>query len=244
MEIQRLPFMGQLRGHRVGSLSKVSSEEEVAAARDSLYFWWWRFLKESDEYQRAAAGDLVDEPWASVAADFENPRSEFDLWWHMTGRKLFSEQVFVPKVRKMAAKEVADYRVADTLFVAIPLTIRRKTILRQVNRLLEADHPKTDLCIYRHSTARRRIYPNQRIRMTTFPTLLKVWHAAKASPGKQAWEIGEELKLSPFYIVVDGDDDDMRKHKHRMMSVTVQRLQRRAKALIDFAAKGDFPRFK
>ena len=80
--------------------------------------------------------------------------------------------------------------------------------------------------------------------MTTFPTLLAVWEAHKAAPEKPDWQIGEELNLSPIHVVHSRDDEEEIKYKHRMMSLTVQRLQRRAKSLIDFAAKGDFPRFK
>lgn len=80
--------------------------------------------------------------------------------------------------------------------------------------------------------------------MSTFPTLLAVWEAHKATPDKPAWQIGEDLNLSPIHIVRPKDDVSEIKYKHRMMSLTVQRLRRKAKALIDFAAKGDFPRFK
>ena len=217
----------------------------MAAARDSLYYWWWRFLKESPEYLAAQFGQVAKEPWASVARDFGNPRADFETWWYRTGRMLFAEQTSVPRVRVLEEREQVSHELSNrSLFVEIPLTIKRTTILRQLNRLLDANHPGSSLRVYSHSTARRGLYPHQRIRLTTFPVLLDVWEAFKSLPERPAWQIGEDLRLSPIHIVGSNDSDDEVKYKHRMMSLTVQRLHRRAKSLIDFAAKGDFPRFK
>lgn len=244
--VERLRFIGQLPKHRFRpGETTVAWEAELAAARTSLYYWWWRFLKESVEYRAAQMGELRDEPWAGVARDFGHLYDDFEDWWYRTGRMLFAEQASVPRVRVLEDREQISYELSNaSLFVEIPLTIKRKTILRQLNRLLDANHPGQSLRVYSHSTARRRVYPNQRIRMATFPTLLAVWEAHKSASTKPAWQIGEDLNLSPIHVVVPGDDEEEVKYKHRMMSLTVQRLQRKATALIDFAAKGDFPRFK
>ena len=73
-------------------------------------------------------------------------------------------------------------------------------------------------------------------------TLLKVWRARKAAEG---WcEIGERLSLRPEFTVQPDDDADTIKHKRRMMTLTVQRYHKMAATMIDFAARGDFPRVK
>lgn len=244
--VERLSFIGQLPKHRFKpGETTVAWEAELTGARTSLYYWWWRFLKESLAYRAARMGELRDEPWAGVARDFGHLYEDFDDWWYQTGRMLFAEQASVPRVRVLEDREQISYELSNaSLFLEIPLTIKRRTILRQLNRLLDANHPGQSLRVYSHSTARRRVYPHQRIRLTTFPTLLAVWDAHRAHPDKPAWAIGEELNLSPIHVAQPEDEASDVKYKHRMMSLTVQRLQRKAMSLIDFAARGEFPRFK
>lgn len=231
-------------------LTDVDRATELKAAEASLYYWWWVFLRENQDYRRAISG-RKEQPWARMAADFGRLGDRFETWWFERGRSLFQEQVAIPRVRKLQHTEPANYdSINRKLIVELPLTIRRKTILRQVSQLLDAELNTTDtkyfsqLRVHAHSTAKRRIYPSQRIRLSTFKPLLQVWQARKANKTKPWWEIGEELKLSPSYVVEAGDDEQTIKHNRRMMTLIVQRHYRRATALIDFAGRGDFPRFK
>lgn len=231
-------------------LVDIDRKVELQAARDSLYFWWWSFLRESLDYRRAVSG-RKEEPWARMASDFGRLGDHFDSWWFETGRGLFKERVAIPKVRKLEHGEPANYEgINRKLVIELPLTIRRATILKQVNTLLDAELNEPDkryfsnLRVHAFSTARRRIYPDQRIRITSFKTLLDVWQERKKSPSVPWWEVGEKLRLSPVYITQPTDTEEEVKYKHRLMSLIVQRHYRRAKALIEFAAKGDFPRFK
>lgn len=219
-------------------------EAELKAAEDSLYYWWWAFLRESREYRQAVSGS-AEEPYASLARDFGHLGHSFSHWWFERGRDIFEEQVAIPKVRKLEHGEGANYEgVNPKLVVELPLTIRRQTILRQINRLLDQHHSSQKLRVHEFSTAKRRLYPQQRIRKTTFPPLMAVWQERKRNRKEEWWETGERLKLSLIHIVEESDDEDTVVWKHRIMALTVQRLHRKAKALIDFAAKGDFPRFK
>ena len=254
-------------------LVDMDRDAELAAAKNSLYFWYWAFLRESIDYRRAVSGKK-DEPWARMVGDFGRLGDHFDIWWFDRGRRLFQEQLAIPKVRKLKHGEPANYEGMNRkLVIELPLSIRRATILKQVTRLLDEELPTGyfgKLRVHAYSTARRRIYPNQRIRMTTFKTLLEVWLARKRrqkprwqmgrsfdfislpqdSGGQKKsglmpwWKIGEELGLSPIYISLPEDSEETIKFKHRMMSLIVQRHYRRAKTLIDFAGRGDFPRFK
>lgn len=219
-------------------------EAELKAAENSLYYWCWAFLRESTEYRRAVSGS-GEEPYANMARDFGHLSHSFEHWWFARGRDLFEEQVAIPKVRKLEHGEGANYEgVNAKLVLELPLTIRRQTILRQVNRLLDEHHSGQGLRVHQFSTAKRRLYPQQRIRKTTFPPLMAVWQERKRNKKEEWWETGERLKLSPIHIVEKGDDAHTVAWKHRIMSLTVQRLHRKAKSLIDFAARGDFPRFK
>ncbi len=82
------------------------------------------------------------------------------------------------------------------------------------------------------------------MRLPTLELLYKVWQARKAMPDAAWWEIGEHLALSPVFIPSINDDEKEIAYKRRCMTLVVQRYHRKATALIDFAARGDFPRVK
>ena len=223
----------------------ISIELEMKAARQSYYYWWWVFLRESAEYRKAESGSKK-EPYASLFTDFGRIRdSNFEQWWLRTGRDIFSEPVAIPKVREMENMELAsNERPDEYTYIEIPLKIRRQTILRQINKLLDVKHAGRELNLLKQSKARRKLYEKQRIRITTFEPIISVWHARKADPQKPWWEIGSDLKLNRAYETDDADDENDTKYKNRMMTLIVQRLHRKAQALIKFAALGDFPRFR
>ena len=72
--------------------------------------------------------------------------------------------------------------------------------------------------------------------------MLAVWRLRKQ--GIDWHTIGEQLMLSPSFAASANDDEATAKEKRRLMSITTQRLHRMAGALIDNAARGDFPRVK
>lgn len=222
----------------------IDREAEARAAQDSFYYWWWAFLAESTEYRRAVSG-RKEEPYASMAADFGRLGTSFETWWFERGREIFAEPVAIPRVRKLEHGELANYEgVNPKLVIELPLTIRRQTILRQVNKLLDQHHAGSELRVHAYSRAKRRLYAHQRIRKATLEVLMKVWQARKAKPDGEWWGIGEELKLAPYHTVTEADDTATVTNKHRIMTLTVQRMHRKAKSIIEFAAKGDFPRYK
>ena len=222
----------------------LDRDEEAQAARDSLYYWWWAFLAESKEFRRAITG-RKEEPYARMAADFGRLGPNFESWWFDRGREIFAEPVAIPRVRKVEHGEAANYRgINPKLVVELPLSIRRQTILRQLNKLLDEHHAGSDLRVHAYSRAKRHLYPHQRIRKATLETLMKVWQARKANPTAPWWQTGEELRLSPYHIVAETDDPATVINKRRIMALTVQRMHRKAKAVIEFAAQGDFPRYK
>jgi len=218
---------------------------ELAAAQNSHYYWWWRFLRESPECRRYISGRRV-EPYASVFRDFGDVRyDDFEWWWFNVGRGLFAQKVALPRVYKMLQDEPANYEgVEKRLFLSIPLAITKKTLLKQITEVLNEEHPGFGLRKLEQATGRRKLYAKQRIRLSTYKPLLDVWTMRKEKPEMSWLEIGLALNLSPGVRVKPGDKKDKKASKERIIQLTAQRLHRRAAALIDFAAKGDFPRFK
>ena len=217
---------------------------ELAAARDSAYYWWWVFLQESREYRRALLG-RTEEPYAKMAKDFGRLSDDFDYWWLRTGRKIFAEKLALPRVRPLEhGVRVNLDQINEKIVLEIPLTIRRSTILKQINRELDNVHQGAGLRVYKHGTAERKLYPHSRMRMSTLELLHRVWMARKENPHEEWHTTGERLNLSPVFIPNARDTADDIKYKNRCMDVVVQRYHRKAAALIDFAARGDFPRIK
>lgn len=217
---------------------------ELAAARNSAYYWWWVFLKESREYRRALSG-RTEEPYAAMARDFGRLGVNFDWWWLRTGREIFSEQMALPKVRPLEhGVRVNLEQINPKLVLEVPLTIRRATILKQIGELLDQHHQGAKLRVMKHATAKRKLYAQSRMRLPTLELLHKVWETRKAMVDAEWWEIGEHLAISPVFIPSSKDDEKEIAYKRRCMTLVVQRYHRKATALIDFAARGDFPRVK
>ncbi len=229
---------------RIRWAEDAGEDAELAAARNSPYYWWWAFLKESREYRRALSG-RTEEPFASMARDFGRLGDSFDRWWLRTGREIFAEQMALPSVRVLEHGVTVNLdQINAKLVVELPLTIRRATILRQINRLLDEHHQGGQLRVYRHGTAKRRLYAASRMRLPTLKVLHDVWMTRKNQPEITWWEIGETLRISPAFEPGPHDSAQEIAYKHRCMTLVVQRHHRKAAALIDFAARGDFPRVK
>lgn len=229
---------------RIRWAEDADSGPELAAARDSAYFWWWMFLKESRDYRRALSG-RTEEPFASMARDFGRLGDNFDYWWLTRGREIFAEQLALPKVRSLEhGVQVNLDQINPKLVLEVPLTIRRAAILRQIGKLLDEHHEGAKLRVFEHGTAKRKLYAPSRMRLPTLKVLYDVWKARKEAPNGEWHEIGEKLRLSPAFIPYAHDSKEEVKYKRRCMTLVVQRFHRKAEALINFAARGDFPRVK
>jgi hypothetical protein len=229
---------------RIRWAEDADEEQELIAARSSAYYWWWAFLRESREYRRALSG-RTDEPFAGVARDFRRLGDDFDRWWLRIGREIFAEQMALPRVRLLEHGLTVNLdQINPKLVVELPLTIRRATILRQVNRLLDEHHDGARLRVQQHGSAKRKLYAQSRMRLPTLKILYDVWITRKQHPDWSWHAIGETLRLSPVFIPTSRDDDKEIDYKRRCMTLIVQRYHRKAAALIDFAARGDFPRLK
>jgi len=225
--------------------AKDSDEDaELAEARKSAYYWWWAFLRESREYRRALSG-RTEEPYASMARDFGRLGDNFDRWWLRTGRIIFAEQLALPRVRILEHGITVNLdQINPKLALELPLTIRRSTILRQINEFLNAHHQGAKLRVMKHGTAKRKLYAQSRMRPATLKILHDVWTMRKNFPQMTWWEIGEALGVSRAFDTKPTDTAQERAYKHRCMTLVVQRHCRKAAALIDFASRGDFPRIK
>jgi len=222
---------------------------EYLAARDGLMRQWWRALKLSDDYAPALLC-IRGEPWDSLAKEFGHLGDDFAAWWLERGMHVFARSEYLPSVRKLEPNEFAlDDPLRPTLYLAIPLDLGRQVISRQVNLLI--DKERAAYGITKDPAGSRDFYQNQRLHLPTIAKMLDVYETRKSSTeytGREKrldwWEIGELHDVSEAARHAYGDDADTVKQKRRLMTLATQRLYRMATALIEFAARGDFPRIK
>lgn len=224
---------------------------EIDAVHKAVYRSWWECLKESEDYAAALRGER-GEPFAGVAADFGELFDVFEIWWLETGRLFFGQQAYAAPVSKI--DEPDDAKPSSTmaiwldnarpnLYLRIPLTLDRKEILRQVDQLVDWEKRKRSEELLAASKPRRALYPDQRIRRDTIENMLALWRARK-STDEPWWQTGERMGLWPQFTCQATDGEEEVRHKHRIMTLTLQRLHKSAAIMIKFAAMGDFPRMK
>jgi hypothetical protein len=227
-------------------------DAELAQARASAYYWWWMFLLTSRDYRRAyddvrhgrSGTDADHERRIDMARDFGaiHVRRNFDSWWLDRGRDLFSEQLVIPKVRALGHGDAVNLeQINAKLVLEIPLTVRRRTLMKQISAQLDRHHAGRSLRLMRHSTAQRQLNPDSRMRIPTMELLHRIWTHRRDNPDQSLYALGEALRLSPVFICRESDSDDERAYKQRCMTIVVQRYLRKAEALIYWAARGKFP---
>lgn len=222
--------------------SNSVAQAQYDAASSGLLRLWYDALRESDDYARALKGEL-GEPWASMAKDFGPLEDNFPHWWVTRGRHLFADAIYKGEVRQFDLTRLPDTDpLHPAIYVEIPLGLPRSQITRELNKLLDKVLGDDDDEDRPRPPKRRKFYKDQRLKLPTIKNMLAVWRLRKQ--GMDWHAIGEQLKLSGTFAASPNDDEDTAKDKRRLMSITTQRLHRMAAALIDYAARGDFPRVK
>lgn len=221
--------------------------DELADAMDSPYYWWWAFLRESEEYRAAVAGEKVDRAITALAKDFGDLKSSsFESWWFRIGRYLFSQKK--PEVKKLEdGVLIRNSEKKQCLYLEVPLRMKRATALRKINKIL-GEHFKGEdggrHNVYARSKAKREVNKSSKIRLRTFRQFYDVWRDRKENPESDWWETGEKLNISPLYINRPNTPTGDRLDNNRKMSLNVQRIYRKTQKLIYWAARGEFPRVK
>jgi hypothetical protein len=223
--------------------------EELSEAMQTPYYWWWVFLQESDEFRAALRGRTVDPKVAALAKDFGKITwMSFKGWWFKTGRYLFAQKQAMPTVRKLDdGFTILDSKKNNRLYLEVPLTMKRGTALRQINKILGGHFKAEDggrHNVFAYSQATRDINKSSKMRLTTFKQFYDVWRDRQENPDTPWWETGEKLNISPAFKNYPHTNPLDRAENHRNMSLTVQRIHRKTKKLIYWAARGEFPRIK
>lgn len=186
----------------------------------------------------------------------------FEEWWLERGSWVFREKDPFPKVKEVARhpRERAAHKYqSDRLWVDIPLKLSRRTIQRQIGRILDLYDEQRLSNRLKLSTSDFKLNPVQ-YRLHTLRKMhelhslhreLVVKPAAQRAQKKDGefakradlFRIGKLLRISPSNESLRGDTEDIFKRQNRMRA-SVSRLLKRSELLIANVEQGVFPSFK
>lgn len=230
-------------------------DDMLKDALRSPYYWWWAFLRVSKDYwwtchRRGAVGDSR---LKAMYRDFGNVYEvTFEEWFMTRGKRLLSEELALPEVRKLSPSNLELSRpLGRHLILEIPLNMTEKSIISQVRKQLR-NHPDRE--VERISTAKRKLAKLIGIRQDVIESAYAVWKLHHESRDdrivlkigqthgtKSLYQIGKELRLVRSCMPVSTDNQERAAKRINGMKVAVSRMLSRANNLIESAAIGVFP---
>lgn len=250
-------------------LSFRNAEESLEAVREGVHRWWWEFLRLSKPYwlvcqtsQRPRVA-TQDRQLARVYRAFGDVYScTFDQWWLDRGSWVFREREQFPKVKEVprAPRERPSQNVArDHIWVDIPLKLSRRTVQRQLGRILDAydqlrlsNRLELSTSAFKLNPVQFRIHTLRQVHevhslhreLVAKPRAFKVLNKESGFEQRaDLFRIGKLLRVSPSNESLRGDPQEITKRQNRMRA-SVSRLLRRSELLIANVEQGVFPSFK
>lgn len=246
-----------------------NAKDSLEAVREGVHRWWWEFLRLSKDYwlvcqtsQRPRTATR-DRELARVHRAFGDVYNcTFDEWWVDRGSWVFREREQFPKVKEVArrpSERPTQHMAADHIWVDIPLKLSRRTIQRQLGRILDAYDELRLSNRLEMSTSAFKLNPVQ-FRLHTLRQIYEVHSLHRelvAKPralralNKEAgfeqradlFRIGTLLRVSPSNESLIGFPDEVAQRKNRMRAC-VGRMLKRGELLIANVEQGLFPSFK
>ena len=218
-------------------------QQELTKAKNSWYSLWFRTLQNSERYMQCCADEGVHS-LRHLYEDFGDVRTSFPVWWMSTGRHLFAERRPVPKV-EMHSK-MADLahipNMKDRVVLEVPLTLRRSTVIRQINKLLDQAYEGREPVVPRKvSTAIRKLH-SSKVRMDTVRRMLAVYECRAKFPNVSLYRIAIKTELDIDFQLRSKSSKPMTDEQKRIRyGIEVSRLLRQARQLIENAEAGVFP---
>ncbi len=245
-------------------------DTSLLEAQTSVYRWWWEYLRLSKDYwlvcQTSERGAVKtdDQQLRRVYRAFGDIYScTFEEWWLERGYRLFTEQEKFPKVVEVHRRPSERKRQSpaeDKIWVEVPLKLSRRTIQKQLGKLLdeyESSRLERRLML---STADFKINPVQ-FGTHTLKKMHEVHALHRELIAKPQWmrkhkpeqltanskgdlfRIGKFLRLSPGNESLEGDPEVVRLRINRMR-IAVSRIVKRSELIIANVEQGIFPNYK
>ena len=225
------------------SFVAATDELEAHEARRSVYYWWWEFLRLSPVVWFAKETGIkpTDPAIAKVVNAFGDLRGDFFAsWWRSTGRSLFAEAKRPAKVSLLELNSLHEHEFDEQkLYLEVPLTIRKQSILKQFKDILSIAHEGRQLDLAAHSQAQFKLH-TKRYRLHTLEAEYWVLLYRLLHPKIEVWRIGDRLQVAPHHRVRDSGGTILNKSTHALNSLTGRYLYKARYTLLH-AERGDFP---
>lgn len=251
-------------------LRHKTPEMSLEQARTSIYRWWWEYLRISKNYwllcqtSNGLNARTQDEQMRRVYRRFGDIyNSSFDDWWLDRGYRIFGEQEKFPKVAVVPSRPSERQRqmpADDKIWVEIPLKLSKRTVQKQLGKLLDEYESSRLRRRLELTTAEFKINPVQ-FGMHQLQKVHEVHALHRELIEKPKWQrefapdmvagetradlfrIGKLLRLSPSNESLSGEPEMVRARLNRMR-VAVSRLLKRGELLIANVEVGIFPSYK
>lgn len=246
-----------------------SPEESLAVAKEGVHRWWWETLRLSKDYwlvcqtSKNGRAETQDRELAKVYRAFGDIYdTSFEDWWIDRGSWVFREKDPFPKVQEVARhpRDRASHKYTnDRLWLDIPLKLSRRTIQRQIGRILDlydeqrlSNRLEMSTSSFKLNPVQYRVHSLKKMHEvhTLHRELIEKPAALKAKQKNAGYEkradlfrIGKLMRISPSNESLHGDIDEIFKRQNRMRA-SVSRLLKRTELLIANAEHGIFPSFK
>lgn len=220
--------------------------DELRSARNTWYALWYRSLKLSEEYKHCCINNGKGrlKPLFGDFGDVVDMR--FEQWWQRIGRYLFAERKAIPKVQSYTHRRDLDEitNLRGKVVIEVPLTIRKSTVVRQINKILKAAYEGRDVIPREQSTARRKL-AKSKLRKETVSKMLDLYELRIRKPELTLWQLGERAGIELDLMARSTDGEQMTLQQERIrMGIAVSRYLKQARNLIWNATEGTFPSIK
>ncbi len=220
--------------------------DELRSARNTWYALWYRSLKLSEEYKHCCINNGKGrlKPLFGDFGDVVDMR--FEQWWQRIGRYLFAERKAIPKVQHYTHRRDLDEitNLKGKVVIEVPLTLRKSTVVRQINKILKDAYEGREVVPREQSTARRKL-AKSKLRKETVSKMLDLYELRIRKPELTLWQLGERAGIELDLMARSTDGEQMTLQQERIrMGIAVSRYLKQARNLIWNATEGTFPSIK
>jgi len=224
-------------------LTRWSEHQLLESAWSSVYFWWWQFLRLSPVIWYAKKNGVrpTDPAICKVVDECGDLyRQDFAEWWLATGINLFVETHGIASVKSIAYDDLKRHFFNPrALYIEIPLTIKKATILKQFRALLNEAHEGRALDLAATSRAQWRLH-TKRFRLRTIEIEYWALLYKLLAPSVTVWQIGDRLQIAPHLKVREVDRRSFPDRFTKLNSLAGRHLYK-SRYTLNNAERGLFP---
>jgi hypothetical protein len=215
---------------------------------NSVYYLWWEFLCRHEGYKDTCLNGGKGK-YAKLYADFGNVHNvSFKDWWVKKdrGAMLFAEPLLPNSMSTIDLDQVESIKTAwqsrAIMVVVVPLTLRKRFILKRFNELLSKHHTRRrGQRTFRESRA---LYPIARqFNIHGLKTTLAAYDL-RSSSKMTLWEIAQEVGFGKRLTkeeLASNTNTPTTKNKKSKLSIAASKKIALADKIIDGVGRGVFP---